>query len=239
MIIIIIIEYIDYESPDELNASSQEECIDFRVYPLHIDWFEIENTDNNYFDILELYGYFGIATLTSLSNIHGIELLVDDFIYSFLNHYYTSVSDYNDNRTNEFISNLPSLKSINYIINQRMLNKKEVICMKVVIDIYEHHMRTFEHPAIFKMRQLYLSTAGLFYAFLTEEEIGFIYDVLTKQMKNTYTILSKSIIILINNTVKLGCKIKKSKHNYMQYFNDMKNDTVYLVGGSNQNQFIM
>lgn len=191
------IEYIDYDSPDEVNTSYQEEYIDFRVYPLHIDWYEIENTDNNYFDILELYGYFGIATLTSLSNVHGIELLVDDFIYSFLNYYYTTISDSNDNKTNEFISNLPSLNSIYYIINQRMLNKKEVICMKVIIDIYEHYMRTFEHSNFFKIRQLYLSTVGLFYASLTEEEISFIYDVLSKQMKKTYAILSKLIINLI------------------------------------------
>lgn len=195
-----------YESSNDFNSSTQEDYFDFRVYPLNINWYQIENSDSHYFDILEHYGNFGVATLTSVSHADGIEIFPDDFIYSILSHYYSLVtqqSDANSNANakgdgvNAFIHHLPSLKGIRDILNQRMIAKKELICIKTVIDIHDHYLRTYNKGLNrFTLNEVFMPLICLFYSLLTENEVEFIYDAITNQMKKTHSIISKSPLLI-------------------------------------------
>ena len=73
---------------DNTNLNNNtEDYIDFRNYPLKIDWAQIENYEENYYNIFVNYGYFGIALLTSLIKVENLTINYDDFFYSILSFY--------------------------------------------------------------------------------------------------------------------------------------------------------
>ncbi len=122
---------------DNTNLNNNtEDYIDFRDYPLKIDWAEVENYEENYYNIFINYGYFGISILSSLIKVHNLTINYDDFFYSVLNFYHNSVKKNNIDDLNNFFKFLPKLDLIKKIIFSKKIHKKEFIPIKIILDIY-------------------------------------------------------------------------------------------------------
>jgi hypothetical protein len=84
--------------------------------------------------------------------------------------------------------------SLRQVIYQRLLSKKELICVKVVLDIYEHYYIKFDGPLYKNLLSEYIPTALLFYSTLPDEDLLYIYEKLSKDMTKINDILSNNFI---------------------------------------------
>jgi hypothetical protein len=82
-----------------------------------------------------------------------------------------------------FIKSLPDLSLIRKIIDEKMLMEKEIITIKIILDIYGNYFTRYDYPLYQNLLEEYIPTALQFYSSLSEEEIVTIYDnlVLTNQ----------------------------------------------------------
>jgi hypothetical protein len=134
-----------------INPREEEEYIDYKTYPLNIDWQEIENEESHAYDIYDKYGCFGAGLNTCLSRIKGLKLTQKYFIKNILEYYLKSsislatlTNIYNYDK--ELVENLPSLEEMNRVIELK-ISKKELVCVKVVLDIYEHYLIKYDGPS--------------------------------------------------------------------------------------------
>lgn len=224
-------DYIDlsYHSSDE-DSHLFPSYIDFRSYPLDIDWSSIENADNNCYDIYDVFGCFGIATFTMLSEIENLSFEYNDYIYSVLNYYHKASINACYENVLELFSHLPKLDIIKEILVKGMFNKKEIVIMKIVLDLYELFVRKFCcFDSDDKNMRLYIETANLFYwKSLKEKDVLYIYEIISKEMKRTFELLKK-----------MGCSVYKKKKNYIKHINELKCQYVGIVKGLDKGNFIL
>ena len=74
-----------------------------------------------------------------------------------------------------FIQKLPKLSSIKYIIENHFYSKKDLLPIKVVLDIYERYYTFYDEISI-HLKEDYLPVCKLFYSCLNEEDIKNIYE---------------------------------------------------------------
>ena len=111
---------------DNANLNNNtEDYIDFRDYPLKIDWAEIENYEENYYNIFINYGYFGISILSSLVKIDNLNVNFDNFLFSVINFYFNSVKNNKFDDLNNFFNHLPKLEQIkkNNLFKKKYIRK--------------------------------------------------------------------------------------------------------------------
>ena len=191
------------ESQDELlNPQEEDDYIDFRTYPIQIDWGEVENEKSDAYQICEKFGYFGVSIFSSLLKLPKLKLSSQKFLKTIVEYYSKLFEKYEKkNETlkqiEEFISNLPKLNQIKQVIYQRILTKKEITGMKIILDLYEHFYDNFDHPCYENLKSEFIPTALLFYSSLSDEDITYIYEKINDSMKETSNILSKILKIII------------------------------------------
>ena len=61
-----------YNSNENFKQFSKENDMNFRNYPFPINWVDIENDENEFYDILSKYGYFGVSIYTSLNKLKKV-----------------------------------------------------------------------------------------------------------------------------------------------------------------------
>ena len=174
------------ESEDELLHPEQEEDdIDFRTYPLPIDWQEIENEKSEAYQICDRFGYFGVSLFSTLSKVKILHLTSKKFLKSIVEFYSKLLENYelahsyeSLNNISSFIANLPNLKLLKKVLCQKMITKKELICLKLILDLYEHYFTKFDRPFYIKLQDEFIPTAFLFYSSLSEEDILYIHEKL-------------------------------------------------------------
>lgn len=195
-----------------LNPQEEEDYIDFRTYPLQIDWGEIENEKSHAYQIWDKFGYFGVSVFSSLSNLSSLILSPKTFPSKIVDYYWQLFDKYtqsgiNNNKKSgevisqieEFISNLPKLELIREVIYQRLITRKELTCLKIVLDIYQNYYNNFDHPLYNNLTYEFIPTALLFYSTLPDEDTIYIYEKLTQaSMKETYKLLSKITFNIIH-----------------------------------------
>ena len=226
---------ISYHSLDENYTLNylHEDYIDFRLYPLDIDWKEVESCENNYYEIYDVYGCFGIATFTLLGNVNHLTLKYNDYIYSVLNFFFNSFTNQDYNNIKSLYEHLPKLKKVKFILSKGMISRKEIVIMKIVLDLYEKYIFELNNDLIFsdnedKMKE-YIDTAKIFYTqTLNEEDIKFIHEIITHEMKRTYDILKKMKVKIYNN--KIG---------YINHLIDLNHSYFSLKHGLNKKLFVM
>lgn len=222
------------ESIDErYNDYMNEDYIDFRVYPLNIDWKEVENYNKNYYDIYDTYGYFGIATFSLLSKVKGLALKFNDYIYSVLTYYYISYIKKDYSTIKEIYDNLPPLNKILFILRKGMVSKKEVVIMKIVLDLYEKIIFDNKTDFLFNKKEdvmkTYIQCANIFYIqLLKEEDEMFIYEIISSEMKRTYEILQRMRI-----------KVYSSKDSYIAHISVLYKTYIMLKKGLTKDMFVM
>lgn len=189
---------------DESDSHSLEEYIDFRTYPIPIDWEKIENDKGDYFSILDKYGYFGVGLYSSLLSKCKINLDIEEYIASFLKHYWTAFSD--KQKTNDlltFMDSLPSLKSIKTLLASEAILTKEKCLIKIVLDMYERYYLKYDKQCYNTLNNDYLILAQKFYFTCSEEEIKEIWNTLFNTSSNIKDKISKIIIALMYSSLSL------------------------------------
>ena len=109
-----IFNYRMNESSTHQNIQNEQYFIcDFQLYPLNIDWREIEINNRTFHKIYQQYGYFAAALLTSLNQIENIKFK-SYLIFHFTIINYVSILFKSDNYKElyEFINCLPNLKEL-------------------------------------------------------------------------------------------------------------------------------
>jgi hypothetical protein len=146
--------YLDEEaeSHDELIHPENyisEEYIDFRTYPLKIDWQEVEDDKSQSVEIYNKYKCLGAATYTCLHSLQGLKLTDRNILKAILEYYYKLISNStnNDNDTNlfNFIKALMPLNKLNIVLDLG-LSKQELPLFKIILDIYEHYLINKDKP---------------------------------------------------------------------------------------------
>lgn len=127
------------ESENESGSEGREEYIDFRLYPLPLDWKEVEDENsiackiliiniNNItiVDILRVYGYIGLSLYTSFQNFPFLEpALIDNFLFRIVGAYKElTIVNQGDSSLKEFMRRLPNFSKIKDVIYKNLFNKK-------------------------------------------------------------------------------------------------------------------
>ena len=156
-------------------VEEEHEYFDFRLYPEPIDWSEIENGASENYEIFCNYGYFGAFLTTSLSSVINLKLRNSSFLYSIVIYFMSLMTTSKSIDITSFIQKLPKLGSIKYIIENHFYSKKDLLPIKVVLDIYERYYTFYDEISI-HLKEDYLPVCKLFYSCLNEEDIKNIYE---------------------------------------------------------------
>ena len=216
---------------DNANLNNNtEDYIDFRDYPLKIDWAEIENYEENYYNIFVNYGYFGIALLTSLVKVENLTINYDDFFYSILTFYQNSVKKKKIDDLNNFFKYLPKLEEIKKIVFSKKIHKKEFIPLKITLDIYENYLLQDSYSFINnKDIILFLEISEYFYKKITRDEDTFeMFNSLINEMEKTSNII-----------LEMKCIIARKRKIYLSHLKTIYNDYISISKDLNQNLFIL
>jgi hypothetical protein len=216
---------------DNANLNNNtEDYIDFRDYPLKIDWAEIENYEDNYYNIFVNYGYFGIALLTSLVKVENLTINYDDFFYSILTFYQNSVKKKKIDDLNNFFKYLPKLEEIKKIVFSKKIHKKEFIPLKITLDIYENYLLQDSYSFINnKDIILFLEISEYFYKNITRDEDTFeMFTSLINEMEKTSNIIFE-----------MKCIIARKRKIYLSHLKTIYNDFISISKGLNQKLFIL
>ena len=216
---------------DNTNLNNNtEDYIDFRDYPLKIDWAEIENYEENYYNIFVNYGYFGIALLTSLIKVENLTINYDDFFYSILTFYQNSVKKKKIDDLNNFFKYLPKLEEIKKIVFSKKIHKKEFIPLKITLDIYENYLLQDSYSFINnKDIILFLEISEYFYKKITRDEDTFeMFNSLINEMEKTSNIIFE-----------MKCIIARKRKIYLSHLKTIYNDFISISKDLNENLFIL
>lgn len=226
-------------SIDENDSQSSEEYIDFRTYPIPIDWEKIEN-NNEYFSILYKYGYFGVGLYSSLSKKCKISLDIEEYIASFLKHYWNAFS--NKQQIDDlfsFIDSLPNLKSIKTLLLSEAILIKEKCLIKIVLDMYEKFYLKYDKPCYHTLNNEYLILAETFYMYCSEGEIKKIWNTLFNSDSNIKDKISKQhMLIHYINLETMKFKLSTTKEGYIKHLNRIKKNCAMLTKGTSLSKFI-
>ena len=216
---------------DNTNLNNNtEDYIDFRDYPLKIDWAEIENYEENYYNIFINYGYFGISILSSLVKIDNLNLNFDNFLFSFISFYFNSVKNNKFDDLNNFFNHLPKLEQIKKIIFSKKIHKKELLPVKIILDIYENYL--LQDPLGFRNNQdiiLFLQISEFFYKKITSEIDTYeMFNTLINEMEKTSNII-----------LEMKCIIAKKRKIYLSHLESIYKNYISINKGLNQSSFVL
>ena len=216
---------------DNANLNNNtEDYIDFRDYPLKIDWAEIENYEENYYNIFINYGYFGISILSSLVKIDNLNVNFDNFLFSVINFYFNSVKNNKFDDLNNFFNHLPKLEKIKEIIFAKKIHKKEFIPVKIILDIYENYL--LQDPLGFRNNQdiiLFLQISEFFYKKITSEIDTYeMFNTLINEMEKTSNII-----------LEMKCIIAKKRKIYLSHLESIYKNYISINKGLNQSSFVL
>ena len=216
---------------DNANLNNNtEDYIDFRDYPLKIDWAEVENYEENYYNIFIKYGYFGMAILTSLIKVEHLNVKFDDFFYSILNFYQNCIKRKKIDYLNNFYNHLPQLEKIKEIVFSKKIHKKEYIPLKIILDIYENYLLQDNLTFIINKDDIiqFLEISEFFYKrILNDEDTLDIYKTLINDMEKTSKII-----------LEMKCIIVRKRKIYLYRLKLIYNDYINISKDLNKNLFI-
>jgi hypothetical protein len=155
-------------------------------------------------------------------------MTIEKFNKNILDFYYKNTeknSPESLHQIEQFITLLPPLSKIREILLMELTLKKELVTIKVVLDIYEHYYKRYDCPLYEAFLSEFIPTALLFYAGLSDEDIRYVYNT----------------VIDIKDVSDLLCKLSsfnaKRRTLYIKYLENMKNSYINLSGGNECKHF--
>lgn len=119
----------------------QEKDMNFRLYPLYINWKKIEENDPGYYRILVHYGYFGASIFSSFKEKY-VRLNVDNVLYILAGFIYENLLKKEKNEETkkiikDFFERMPNLDKLCELIEKKIIMMKEVSVFLLILKIYE------------------------------------------------------------------------------------------------------
>ena len=138
--------YHEQENLKEIKSQNdnfmQEKNINYKLYPLYINWKKIETKDKNniFYNIFILFGYFGEAIFNILTEINHNEIYCNhrNFLYK-LNAYKKNYTN-SQIKENEFMKKLISIyDDVISLIKNRIIIFKEISIFLIIMRLYENY----------------------------------------------------------------------------------------------------
>ena len=140
--------HLDYreDSDDEIETETnqnfmKEEDINYKLYPIYINWKKVEANAEGYYKVLTRFGYFGVAVYSAFKE-KTPNLNVDNMLYSLaqvVSEYFFS-KDVNSESIQKaiknYFENIPDLEKILELLKKKILLLKEVPVIYLVLKIY-------------------------------------------------------------------------------------------------------
>lgn len=118
----------------------KEKDIKFSLYPLYINWKQIESTkENNYYQIYNKFGYFGVAIFSRIKKYRN-DISYINLITNLVNLYYSYHTDELENKTEllkDFMNYFPDIDEICSLIKNKIILYREIAIFLLVMKIYE------------------------------------------------------------------------------------------------------
>lgn len=219
------IEECEDQIVPELNNNPNfmhEKDMKYNLYPLYINWKEVEANENNFFDMFVHYGYFGVSIYSSLKDIYpditnkNIIYVFSTFCYDFLINE-NEEQEKNDKDLILFISKLPE-KTIYNLIKKKVIMFKELPIYFIILKIFEIYY-LYKDEEI-KINEL-LKNQYLLISYLTDDEY---HEIFQNHFKGKVSSIFRKLVNLIGNQLEFPNTRKK-------YFNHIK----YIYQAINKN----
>ena len=222
----------DNEDDDEQAQTNRmvDNDIDFRTYPLMINWYKIENDEKDYFGVLGKFGYFGVSIYSTFETKKEMKMTLESFMYSFLEYFSNLFKKTNNDKEpllSNFIHNLPSPQKIRDIIHKRKFIFKEVSVILIVLRILEMYYKKYEKPNYQILIDYIIRSEMDLTEMIKDDEWKQIYDEM-KGVKKIESILQT-----------LGEKMYSKRKHYISHLNKMKKKYSMLGKGINMKEFII
>ena len=148
-------------------------------------------------------------------------------------YYYISYIKKDYSTIKEIYDNLPPLEKILFILRKGMVSKKEVVIMKIVLDLFEKIIFDNNTDFLFNSKEdvmkTYIECANIFYIqLLKEEDELFIYEIISSEMKRTFELLQRMRI-----------KVYSSKDSYIAHISVLYKIYMMLKKGLSKDMFVM
>ena len=171
------------DSDDESETNSnpnfmQEKDINYRLYPIYINWKKVEANEQGYYRVFARFGYFGVAIYSAFKEMYP-NLNVNNILFSLA----SVVSEYLFSKEVEseaiqkniknFFEKVPDLQKISELLKKKILLSKEIPIIFLVLKIYEiYFLKNQKYDELKKVLH-YMYLIG---NYLTEEEFKDMYN---------------------------------------------------------------
>ena len=177
--------HLDYreDSDDEIETETnqnfmKEEDINYKLYPIYINWKKVEANAEGYYKVLARFGYFGVAVYSAFKE-KTPNLNVDNMLYSLaqvVSEYFFS-KDVNSESIQKaiknYFENIPDLEKILELLKKKILLLKEVPVINLVLKIYEvYFLKNQKYDELKKVLQCMFLIGN----YVTEEEFKEMYN---------------------------------------------------------------
>lgn len=204
--------------------------VDFRTYPLSINWYKIENDEKDYFAVLGKFGYFGVSLYSTFETKKEMKMTLESFLQSLLEYFATLFrkgSGDKESLLSAFICGLPAPQKIRDIIHKRKFMFKEVGVILIVLRILEVYYRKYEVPNYQVLVDYVFRSEADLTEMLKDEEWKTVYEEMKAAKKIESTLQS------------LGEKMYRKRKHYIAHLNKLKRKFVMLGKGIKVNEFII
>ena len=114
---------------------------------MNLDWKDVENDKTIAYEILSEYGHVGLSLYSKLKDVYlGMITRSGAFLPKIIEVYNTQVEGVSKNDIFSFIQHLPSLGTIREILHKNLFNSKDILPMRIILDIYEDYYTKYDHP---------------------------------------------------------------------------------------------
>ena len=218
------IENAIYNSNENFKQFSKENDIHFQNYPFLINWVDVEN---DFYDILSKYGFFGASIYTSLNKINkdssnNLIVLISEMF-----------SNYSKEENFEILKNfIYSLSQTPEMIYQMIKNKlilvKEIPVYLIILIIYEIFYFKFDDEQYlhYKKQKFILKSQFILINMINDDEYSSIFNEFFKGKP-------------LQNLSKLNYKIEKERKKYLKHIKKMNNELILLKKGFKKENFLL
>lgn len=137
------------EGNDKIFFSYLDEYPDFRMYPLKIDWREVEKGRSFAYEAMSESGYLGAYVYINMNKVEGISLGYSKIALDVLEVYSSNIKDDIKARQKlmRIVESLPALDKIEQLLIEALVSKKEFLLLKVILDCLLHYYSNIDHSS--------------------------------------------------------------------------------------------